>query len=135
MPPVYAPLPGRRVRGISRGMSRPSWTFAQMSKASKSASSSAGGTTTVGDFAMAAQLSPETRSVLQQYLAGALTLDGLDDWLTQAEYDADLSRDERDALAVITLAVIEAGEGLGSTEDIRQAVEATLLADSALPLP
>ena len=89
----------------------------------------------MGDFAMAAQLSPETRSVLQQYLAGALTLDGLDDWLTQAEYDADISRDERDALAVITLAVIEAGEGLGSTEDIRQAVEATLLADSALPLP
>lgn len=67
---------------------------------------------------MATQLSPEARRVLRQYLEGRLSNVDLEEWLAQAEYDSDLSQDERNSLATVRLAVIDFEEGRSEASTI-----------------
>lgn len=55
-----------------------------------------------------------------------MDLAALNAWLVQAEYDDDLSREERDILAGVRLVAIEAGENLCSEDDVRKEVSAAL---------
>ena len=75
---------------------------------------------------MVTQLSPETRRVLRQYLEGRLSNAELEDWLAGAEYDSELSQEERDSLATIRLSVIDFEEGRSKASSIVEAVAALL---------
>ena len=82
---------------------------------------------------MAAVLSPETRAELKRYVQGELSNDQLDDWLTGAEYDPELSQAERDALAQIRLVVIEVEEGRRGPSEVLNVV-AEVLATEGKPV-
>jgi hypothetical protein len=75
---------------------------------------------------MAAQLSPDSRLVLRQYVDGQISIRELAEWLVQAEYDLDMPEDERDILAGIRLTQIEVSEGLRPKDDILRSVAAAL---------
>ena len=75
---------------------------------------------------MSNQLSSETCRVLRQYLEGRLSNAELEDWLAGAEYDLDLSQEERDSLATIRLSVIDFDEGRSEASGVVEAVAALL---------
>lgn len=57
------------------------------------------------------ELSTKSVENLRSFITGRLSLDGLYEWLVESEYDDTLSQDERDTLASIRLAALEATEG------------------------
>lgn len=75
---------------------------------------------------MGSQLSPESIDMLRRYESRGIGLVALSDWLVRAEYDEDLSREERDRLARIRLTAIEAAEGLCPEADVFKDVAAAL---------
>ena len=75
---------------------------------------------------MGGQLSPESIDMLRRYESGGVGLVALSDWLVRAEYDEDLSREERDLLAGIRLTAIEAAEGLCPEADLLKDVVSAL---------
>ena len=75
---------------------------------------------------MATELSPETKGQLQRYLDGNLSNAELAEWLAAAEYDLELPQDERDALAQISLVLVEVEEKRRGTPEILGAVAVVL---------
>ena len=75
---------------------------------------------------MSAKISPGTRRVLQRFVDGRLSDAELDDWLTGAEYDSALDREERDALAGVRLTLIEVSEGISKPDSLSRSVAALL---------
>jgi len=75
---------------------------------------------------MTAQLSPDTRAVLRQYVDGQISIRELAEWLVQMEYDLDVPEDERELVAQVRLIQIEVSEGFRPKDDILKGVAATL---------
>jgi hypothetical protein len=75
---------------------------------------------------MTGQLSPASTDMLRRYTSRAIDLAALSEWLVQAEYDDDLSREERDVLARLRLTTIEAAEGLCPETEVVKDVASTL---------
>lgn len=80
---------------------------------------------------MATDLTQESREQLQRYVKGDLSNAELAEWLTAAEYDLELPQDERDALAQISLVLVEVEEGRRGTPEVLGLVAAVLA--SAVP--
>lgn len=76
---------------------------------------------------MRAELSPETKGQLLRYLDGNLSNAELSDWLAGAEYDSAIPQEERDALARISLVLVEVQEGRRRTSEILGIVAAVLV--------
>jgi len=96
-----------------------------MSSVSKRASKSNPSTSKLADLP-ATILTPSSKLVLKRYLRGAITLPDLSEWLAVTDYDDELSRDERDALASVRIAVIETEEFGAPDADIAAAIRRLL---------
>lgn len=77
---------------------------------------------------MATELSSETRTVLKRYVDSEISNAELAEWLAQAEYDPDLSEEERNALARVRLVVIEVAEKRRKPPAILESVAEVLAA-------
>ncbi len=75
---------------------------------------------------MTTQLTPETNEQLQRYVNGDLSNAELAEWLAAVEYDSELPLDERDALAQISLVLLEAEEGRRGPSEVLGVVAAIL---------
>jgi hypothetical protein len=75
---------------------------------------------------MTQELSRDAMKTLQRYRDGRLSDNELDRWLTETEYDDDVSRGERDRLALLRLFLIEAGEGLRPKQELLDEISSLL---------
>jgi hypothetical protein len=75
---------------------------------------------------MSAQLSPETTTILTEFLSKKLSLKDLDIWLTQATFDEDLNEEEAHTLAALLNLTTEAGEGLADEREVHEAIAGLL---------